>query len=93
MKEHLAEVIQPHGLGKGQTLDQLTNHQKGRVVSVDSETLEAQGRLLTLGLYPGVRVEVLRRAPLGDPLQVRSGSTLLSIRLHEAQWIDVEVIS
>ncbi len=93
MKEHTTEDLRPHGLGKGQTLDQLNSRQKGRVVSVDSETFEAQSRLLTLGLYPGVSVEVLRRAPLGDPLQVRSGSTLLSIRLHEAQRIDVEVTS
>lgn len=73
------------------TLDKLMNQQKGHVVSVKSKSLEVQGRLLTLGLYPGVQIEVLRRAPLGDPLQVRSGSTLLSIRLHEAQGIDVEV--
>ena len=73
------------------TLDKLINHQKGHVTNVKSKNLEVQGRLLTLGLYPGVNIEVLRRAPLGDPLQVRSGSTLLSIRLHEAQEIDVEV--
>jgi len=67
--------------------------QKGQVINVNSKSLEVQGRLLTLGLYPGVQIEVLRRAPLGDPLQVRSGSTLLSIRLHEAEGIEVEVVA
>ncbi len=66
--------------------------QKARVIKVSSKNPEVQGRLLTLGLYPGVQVEVLRRAPLGDPLQVRSGATLLSIRLYEAEGIEVEVI-
>lgn len=75
------------------TLNKLALQQKGHVINVNSKSLEVQGRLLTLGLYPGVQIEVLRRAPLGDPLQVRSGSTLLSIRLHEAEEIDVEVIA
>ena len=73
------------------TLDKLIAQQKGHVINVNSKNSEVQGRLLTLGLYPGVQIEVLRRAPLGDPLQVRAGSTLLSIRLHEAEGIDVEV--
>jgi len=75
------------------TLDKLMAQQKGQVINVNSKNLEVQGRLLTLGLYPGVQIEVLRRAPLGDPLQVRSGSTLLSIRLHEAEGIEVEVVA
>ncbi len=75
------------------TLNKLTAQQKAHVINVNSKSLEVQGRLLTLGLYPGVQIEVLRRAPLGDPLQVRSGSTLLSIRLHEAEEIDVEVVA
>lgn len=75
------------------TLDKLMAQQKGQVINVNSKSLEVQGRLLTLGLYPGVQIEVLRRAPLGDPLQVRSGSTLLSIRLHEAEGIEVEVVA
>lgn len=75
------------------TLDKLIPRKKGQVLNVNSKNLEVQGRLLTLGLYPGVQIEVLRRAPLGDPLQVRAGSTLLSIRLHEAEGINVEVIA
>ncbi len=89
MKQHTATSLTPHEQREVRTLDQLVNRQKVRVVHVKSESPEVQARLLTLGLYPGVRVEVLRRAPLGDPLQVRSGSTLLSIRLHEARGIEV----
>lgn len=47
-------------------------------------------RLLELGLVPGTPIEVVRVAPLGDPLEllVRGGS--LSIRRAEAEVIDVE---
>ncbi|MCP3673671.1 MAG: ferrous iron transport protein A [Gammaproteobacteria bacterium] len=75
-----------------QSLGQLLFNQKARVTSVQSKSQEVQCRLLTLGLYPGVTIEVLRRAPMGDPLQVRSGTTLLSIRQHEAKGIEVELI-
>jgi len=50
-----------------------------------------QSRLYALGLYPGVRVDVLRYAPAGDPMQVRVGGTLLSIRKAEANLISVEI--
>ena len=60
-----------------------------RVLTAAEGRPEVQGRLLALGLYPGVRVDVLRRAPLGDPLQLRVGKSLLSIRLAEARLVQV----
>ncbi len=77
---------------KSQSLGSLAFNEKAKVTKVRSENPEVQCRLLTLGLYPGVEIEVLRRAPLGDPIQVRSGTTLLSIRQHEANGIEVERI-
>ena len=47
-------------------------------------------RLLELGLLPGTRVEVLRRAPLGDPLVVRLRAYSLSIRKREAARVVVD---
>ena len=73
------------------TLDELQFNQQAFVKSVNSDSEEVHCRLLTLGLYPGVRIEVLRRAPLGDPLQIRCGTTLMSIREHEAKGISVEL--
>lgn len=54
------------------------------------ENRELQSRLYALGLYPGVEVTVLRFAPAGDPIQIRVGGTLLSIRKHEARLVSVE---
>ncbi|MEM9067981.1 MAG: FeoA domain-containing protein [Myxococcota bacterium] len=50
-------------------------------------------RLLELGLLPGTEVEVIRRAPLGDPLELRLRGYALSIRREEAEAIDVELVS
>lgn len=46
-------------------------------------------RLLALGLLPGTNLEVLRRAPLGDPMQVRVRHTSLALRRDEAAALSV----
>lgn len=50
-------------------------------------------RLLELGLIPGTSVELVRRAPLGDPLELRARGSLLSIRKAEAETVLVSTRS
>jgi ferrous iron transport protein A len=47
-------------------------------------------RLLELGLIPGTRVELLRRAPFGDPIELEARGSLLSIRRREAEYVRLE---
>jgi Fe2+ transport system protein FeoA len=49
-------------------------------------------RLLELGLLPGSQVTVVRVAPLGDPMELESGGTHLSIRLRDAEHIRVSKV-
>jgi Fe2+ transport system protein FeoA len=60
-----------------------------RVRSVDCDRL-VRRRLLELGLLPGTEVTVVRRAPLGDPLELSVRGYRLSIRADEARAIGVE---
>lgn len=46
-------------------------------------------RLMELGIIPGTRVEVLRVAPFGDPLELRARGCNLSIRAAEARHVEV----
>lgn len=46
-------------------------------------------RLLELGLLPGTSVEVLRVAPLGDPMELLVRGCYLSIRRGEAAELQV----
>lgn len=46
-------------------------------------------RLMELGLVPGTRVELLRVAPLGDPVELLVRGASLSIRKAEAGIIEV----
>lgn len=46
-------------------------------------------RLMELGLVPGTRVEMIRCAPLGDPMEVVIQGVHLSLRRSEASRIHV----
>ena len=69
-------------------LDELAPGEAGVVVSVDADAAIAR-RLMELGLVPGTTVEVVRRAPLGDPIELRLRQVHLSIRRSEAERIHV----
>jgi ferrous iron transport protein A len=46
-------------------------------------------RLMELGIIPGIRVEVLRVAPFGDPIELCARGCNLSIRAAEARQVQV----
>ena len=46
-------------------------------------------RIMELGIIPGTRVEVLRVAPFGDPMELSARGCNLSIRASEAREVHV----
>ena len=46
-------------------------------------------RLQDLGFLPDTRVEVVRRAPLGDPIEFELRGYRICLRQSEAAWIHV----
>ncbi|MGH1471717.1 MAG: FeoA family protein [Cellvibrionaceae bacterium] len=74
-------------------LGQATLGARCRVVDIDNNNAEILNRLYALGVFPGVTIEVLRFAPLGDPIQLKVGRTLISIRKSEAEVIRVDMLS
>jgi Fe2+ transport system protein FeoA len=49
-------------------------------------------RLLDMGLVRGVSLKVIRFAPLGDPIEVELKGFHLSLRMQEAESIEVKVL-
>lgn len=47
-------------------------------------------RLLEMGFVPGTAVTVVKRAPFGDPLELRLRGGHISLRAAEAARIEVE---
>ena len=46
-------------------------------------------RLIRLGLIPGTLVELIRRAPLGDPVEIRFRGYALVLRPAEADCLEI----
>lgn len=72
----------------------LKETKSGMVVRIDSVGESAlKQRLMTMGLIPGTRVEVLNSAPLGDPIAIRLRSYNLALRRDDAAQIEVSQIN
>ena len=46
--------------------------------------------LLDMGVIPGVKITVVKYAPMGDPIQIRVRGYELTLRLDDAKKISVE---
>jgi Fe2+ transport system protein FeoA len=73
------------------TLDQLRVGQRASVEAVGGSGSLTQ-RLMEMGLLEGETIEVIRFAPLGDPLEIRLRDYQLSLRKAEAACIQVKVL-
>ncbi len=73
------------------TLDQLKPQQSCIVSGFTLEGPVTQ-RLMQLGVLEGSDIAILRRAPGGDPIEIRVMGYALSLRKQEAQTIIVEQI-
>lgn len=63
---------------------------RGRIVSVSGKGA-IRKRLMEMGLTADARFEVIRVAPLGDPVEIKVRGYYLSLRKSEADQIQVEV--
>ena len=72
------------------SLSELKPGDKGVIISHHSQGAVRQ-RLLDLGLIPETEIEFIRYAPLGDPIEIRTGHTNVVIRTTEAESVLIEV--
>ena len=71
-----------------QTLDQISPGHACVIHSIGGPPALVQ-RLVELGIMEGERLYVIARAPLGDPIEIESPLTRLSLRAAEAATIQV----
>jgi len=62
--------------------------QGGRIAQVNGEGPVGQ-RLMEMGLIEGTEVQVVRVAPLGDPIEVEVQGYKLSLRRAEAERVEL----
>lgn len=72
------------------TLSQLPVGQSGIIQSMPTGRAGLT-RLRELGLTPGAKVTMVRRAPLGEPIEITVRGSHLAMRNHEAADISISL--
>lgn len=70
------------------TLNELKTGSSGIITAVGDGPLRC--RLLDMGLIPHTRVTLQKVAPMGDPIEIRVRGYELTLRVEEAQKIEVK---
>ncbi len=70
------------------TLRDLKPGQQGVVVAI-AAVGSMKRRIMDMGITPGVKMRVIKVAPLGDPIEVNVRGYELSLRKEEAQQIEM----
>ncbi len=85
--DHCGEQCQP----SCQTLQDI---EVGECVCVRRYTgcKKMRRRLLDLGLTPQTRVNIVQKAPLGDPILLQVGDSNLTLSLSEASQVEVDPV-
>jgi len=73
------------------TLNSLLPGERGTVVRMTAAKPNVRQRLLEMGLIRGTSIELVRVAPMGDPIEVRVKGYRLSLRREEAESVIVNM--
>lgn len=71
------------------TLNELKTGSSGIITAVGGDG-PLRCRLLDMGLIPHTRVTLQKVAPMGDPIEIRVCGYELTLRVEEAQKIEVK---
>jgi ferrous iron transport protein A len=72
-------------------MSELKSGDKAVVVSVKQGN-EVTRRLADMGVTSGAEFKVIRKAPMGDPMEIKIDRFLMALRLEEAGRIEVKLI-
>jgi len=74
-------------------LGELKVGQRAKVIQLEVQNKEVRRHLLDMGLTRGIEVEVIKKAPMGDPIDIKIRDYELCISKENLNQIKVEVIN
>jgi ferrous iron transport protein B len=77
--------------GKAMTLKDLKTGEAATVIKVGGEGA-LRRRFLDMGITPCTSVELIKTAPMGDPVQIRLRGYDLTLRLDDAEMIEIQQV-
>lgn len=73
-------------------LSELKVGQSASIINMQAMEPVMRKKLLNMGFLPKANIELLRIAPMGDPLAIRCANSSIALRKSLAKQIHVEVI-
>ena len=73
------------------TLAQVEPDTNVKVIHVKGKG-SARRRILDMGIVPGAEVKVIRKAPMGDPIEFEVKGYKLSMRKAEAELVVIDIL-
>ncbi|GAD01311.1 FeoA family protein [Agarivorans albus] len=72
------------------SLDEIATGQKAQILSLNGLPRTMRKKLMSLGILPNTTLTIVRRAPLGDPIQVSAPGINLALSNGQAKAIEVD---
>jgi ferrous iron transport protein A len=91
MSNHIQNITAEQNAHDTGTLDRVAPGSRCRVVRMGLKG-PLRRRLMDMGVITGADIEIVRVAPLGDPMELKIKGYLLSLRKEDAQYITVEIV-
>ncbi|MCR5186682.1 MAG: ferrous iron transport protein A [Clostridia bacterium] len=74
-------------------LSELNVGQKAKIIKLNVQSKEIRRHLLDMGLTRGTKIEIKKKAPMGDPIDIKLRDYELCISKSDLSQIEVEVVS
>lgn len=71
-------------------LSELKDGESAKIKAFSNLSSDLRKKLMVMGVLPDTDVQVIRRAPMGDPIQVRVRGMSLAVRSNIASEVEVE---
>jgi len=71
------------------SLNTMQPGEKGVIKEINGSSSHVHQRLLEMGLTKGTAVEIIRFAPMGDPIEISVRGYRLSLRKVEAETVQI----
>jgi len=72
------------------SISDLNAGEKARICGYHKGRDAYRQKLLSMGLTPGAEFTLVRKAPLGDPIQIEIRNFCLTLRKSEAELVKIE---
>ena len=73
-------------------LYEIDNNQVGTITKLDNHP-DSKLRLAEMGVMPGVNIRLVKKTPLGGPVQIKINNYYLTLRKEDALLIHLEIIT